>query len=192
MAQTRKRDGSSVGTPVNVAVAGDRAYFGTPANTAKVKRLRNFPEAEIAPCTIRGKPTGPSLKVRARLLEGEAAKAAARLLTRKYRVVYGLLVPLELRIKAHQRLVLRAHRVPGRRARAPELPNPPQNRVRRAATLRMRSPESNRGHHEFQSAGTGWLIRRKPHSHAVLVDLGAAISGAAMARPAAGAVRLTR
>lgn len=64
-----------------------------------MKRLGNFPEAVIAPCTVRGKPTGPSLHARARLLEGEAAEAAARLLKRKHRVVYGLLVPFELWIK---------------------------------------------------------------------------------------------
>ena len=97
--KTEKRDGSWVGTPVNVAVEADRAYFGTPANAGKVKRLRNFPEVEIAPCTIRGRPTGPSLAARARLLDGEEAEAAARLLRSKYRVVYGLVVPLELRIK---------------------------------------------------------------------------------------------
>ena len=97
--KTEKRDGSWVGTPVNVAVEADRAYFGTPANAGKVKRLRNFPEVEIAACTIRGRPTGPSLAARARLLDGEEAEAAARLLRSKYRVVYGLLVPFELWIK---------------------------------------------------------------------------------------------
>ena len=97
--KTQKRDGTWVGTPVNVAVDGDRAYLGTPAKTAKVKRLRNFPDVEIAPCTIWGKPTGPSLHARTRLLSGDEAAGAARRLTCKYRVVAGLVVPLELRLK---------------------------------------------------------------------------------------------
>ena len=42
--QTRKRDGSWVDTPVNIAVRGDRAYFRTPGKASKNKRLRNFPE----------------------------------------------------------------------------------------------------------------------------------------------------
>ena len=97
--KTEKRDGSWVGTPVNVAVEADRAYFGTPANAGKVKRLGNFPVVEIAPCTVGGRPTGPSLTAHARLLEAEEAEEAARLLRGKYPVVYGLVVPLELRIK---------------------------------------------------------------------------------------------
>lgn len=96
---TRKRDGTLVGTPVNVAVHGDRAYFGTPANTAKVKRLRNFPDVELAPCTPRGTPTGSTLRARARLLAGEEAAVAARRLRRKHPIVYGVLVPLELRVR---------------------------------------------------------------------------------------------
>ena len=72
--RTRKRDGSWVGTPVNLAVEGDRAYFGTPAKTAKVKRLRNFDAVELAPCTVRGRPTGAAIAARARRLEGEESK----------------------------------------------------------------------------------------------------------------------
>jgi PPOX class probable F420-dependent enzyme len=45
--QTRKRDGSWVDTPVNIAVQGDRAYFRTPGRASKNKRLRNFPEVQI-------------------------------------------------------------------------------------------------------------------------------------------------
>lgn len=97
--KTRKRDGSWVATPVNLAVEGERAFFGTPAGTAKVKRLRNFAEVEIAPCTPRGKPTGKALRARARRLEGaESAAVRARML-RKYPLVHRFLVPLELRLK---------------------------------------------------------------------------------------------
>jgi len=97
--RTRKRDGSWVDTPVNVAVTGDRAYFGTPANSAKVKRLRNFPDVEIAPCTVRGRPTGAVLRARARLLDGAEALEAARRMRGKYRLVHSVMVPLELLIK---------------------------------------------------------------------------------------------
>lgn len=78
---------------------GDRAYFGTGANTGKAKRLRNFPDVDIAPCTVRGRPTGPSLRARARRLDGEEAAAALGHLTRKNPIVFRIFVPLELRLK---------------------------------------------------------------------------------------------
>jgi uncharacterized protein len=97
--RTRKRDGSWVGTPVNLAVADGRAYFGTPADTWKVRRLRNCDEVEVAPSTLRGRPTGPSLAARARLLQGEEARAAERVLVRRHPIVHRFVVPLELRLK---------------------------------------------------------------------------------------------
>jgi PPOX class probable F420-dependent enzyme len=97
--RTRKRDGSWVAAPVNLAVVGDRAYFGTPAGSGKVKRLRNFDAVELAPCTPFGKPTGPSVQARARRLEGEEAAAVRDRMVRKYPFVHRFLVPLELRLK---------------------------------------------------------------------------------------------
>jgi uncharacterized protein len=97
--KTRKRDGSWVATPVNLVVDGDRAYFGAPATTGKVKRLRNFDEVEITPCSPKGTPKGPTLTAHARRLEGDEAAAASRRLVRKHRVVYGLIVPLELKFR---------------------------------------------------------------------------------------------
>jgi uncharacterized protein len=42
---TRKRDGTTVGTPVNIALGSDgRAYFRTWSATGKAKRIRNFPQ----------------------------------------------------------------------------------------------------------------------------------------------------
>jgi PPOX class probable F420-dependent enzyme len=97
--RTRRRNGEWVDTPVNVAVEGDRAYFGTPATAAKVKRLRNFDRVEVAPCTLRGKPTGPAFGARARLLEGSEAAAAQRRMRAKYPFVYRVSVPIEHRLK---------------------------------------------------------------------------------------------
>ena len=75
--QTRKRDGSWVDTAVNIAVRGDRAYFRTYGKASKNKRLRNFPEVQIRPCTWWGKPTGgPTMTAHARLLSGEESEAA--------------------------------------------------------------------------------------------------------------------
>ncbi len=94
MLETRKRDGTWVGTPVSIAVRGDRAYVRTYDKAWKSKRLRNFPEVRFAPSTMRGKPTGPAVHAQARLLDGAEAGAASKLLARKYPVLHGVLVPL--------------------------------------------------------------------------------------------------
>ncbi|MCI3931398.1 PPOX class F420-dependent oxidoreductase [Streptomyces sp. AN091965] len=93
---SHKKDGTGVGTPVHFAVDGDHAYFRTFGKAGKVKRLRRDPRVEIAPSTLRGKPTGPGITARARRLErgtGEDARAS-RLIARKYPVQQGVLVPL--------------------------------------------------------------------------------------------------
>ena len=97
--RTRKRDGSWVETPVNLAVAGERAYFATPAGSGKAKRLRNFEAIELAPCTARGRPTGPQRAGRARRLNGTEANLAAAQLRRRHPFVHRVLVPLELALK---------------------------------------------------------------------------------------------
>jgi PPOX class probable F420-dependent enzyme len=97
--RTRKRDGTWVGTPVNLAVEGEHAYFGTPADSWKVKRLRKSDEVQVAPSTLRGRPVGSALRARARLLEGEEARAAERLLVHRHPIVHRFVVPLEVRLK---------------------------------------------------------------------------------------------
>jgi uncharacterized protein len=103
--RTRKRDGTWVGTPVNLAVEGDHAYFGTPADSWKVRRLRNFAEVQVAPSTLRGRAVGSALRARARLLEGEEARAAERLLVRRHPIVHRFVVPLEVRLKGTSNLL---------------------------------------------------------------------------------------
>jgi uncharacterized protein len=101
---TFKRNGTPVGTPVNLAVAGDHAYFRTPHPAGKAKRLKNNPSVTVAPSTLRGTPTGPAVTARARLLPGDEANRAARLLARKHPILHGLLVPLIHRIRGYRTL----------------------------------------------------------------------------------------
>jgi PPOX class probable F420-dependent enzyme len=95
---TFRRDGTPVGTPVNLAVDGDHAYMRSPGTAWKVKRLRNDPHARIAPSTFRGRPTGPAIDAVARRIDGDDAARAARALRRKHPVLQGLLVPLAHRL----------------------------------------------------------------------------------------------
>jgi PPOX class probable F420-dependent enzyme len=92
---TFRRDGTPVGTAVNLAVdPGDarRAFFRTYDKAGKAKRLRNNPEVEIAPSTMKGEATGAAMHARARLLNGEEAKLAARLISRKHPLLQGIMV----------------------------------------------------------------------------------------------------
>jgi hypothetical protein len=91
--ETRKRDGSWVGTPVSLVVDGDRAYFRTYDAAGKTKRLRNFPEVRLSPSTLRGKPTGPSVTAQTRLLHDGEADHARALLAASYPILHGRLVP---------------------------------------------------------------------------------------------------
>ena len=91
---TRKRDGTTVGTPVHFAVGPEgRAYFRTWSAAGKAKRIRNFPQVWIAPCTARGKATGPRRQATAVRLPGAEAAGAARALAAKYPILQGVLVP---------------------------------------------------------------------------------------------------
>jgi PPOX class probable F420-dependent enzyme len=88
-----RRDGTPVGTPLSVAVDGDRAFVRSYERAGKTRRLRNNPQVEIAPSTTRGRPTGPALRARARRLDGAEARRAASLLRRKHPFLHGILVP---------------------------------------------------------------------------------------------------
>jgi uncharacterized protein len=101
---TFKRDGSPVRTAMSLAVEGDHAYLRTYDQAWKAKRMRRNPEVEIAPSTAGGKPTGPAVRARVRLLDGEAAAHAAHLLARKHPILHGRVVPLFHRLKRYRTL----------------------------------------------------------------------------------------
>ncbi len=99
---TYKRDGTAVGTPVSVAFDGERAFFRSYDKASKTRRLRNDPRVEVAPCTIRGKPTGEPIAARATLLDGDQAHTAADALARRHRVLQATLVPLAHRLMRYK------------------------------------------------------------------------------------------
>ena len=99
-----RRDGTPVGTPVSIAVAGDQAFVRTYDAAWKAKRLRRNPEVTIAPSTARGRPTGPAIRARARLLGGEEATLAAGALARKHPLLHGFLVPRLHRLQGYTTL----------------------------------------------------------------------------------------
>jgi PPOX class probable F420-dependent enzyme len=101
---TFRRDGRPVDTPVHVAVDSGHAYFRTYDAASKVKRLYQTPVVEIAPSTMRGRPTGPAFRAKVRQVQGETANRAARALARKYPFIHGMLVPWFHRLKGYRTL----------------------------------------------------------------------------------------
>lgn len=103
---TYRRDGRGVGTPVNLAVDNGRAYVRTYESAWKLKRIRNNPNVEIAPSTARGKPTGPALRARARIISGEEAERARRAINRKHPLLHGVVVPMFHRLRREKTVYL--------------------------------------------------------------------------------------
>jgi uncharacterized protein len=103
------RDGTAVATPVSLAVDGERLFFRSYDRAWKTKRIRNNPRVEVAPSTLRGKPTGDPVSASAVLLTGEDAKAAARALARTHRVLQKLLVPTAHRLARYQTMHYELH-----------------------------------------------------------------------------------
>ena len=82
---TRKRSGVWVATPVWFAPDQGNYYVFSAGNAGKVKRLRNFSESRMAPCTMTGKLTGEWQDTHAYLLDDPADQAIAlKALRRKY------------------------------------------------------------------------------------------------------------
>lgn len=106
---TYRRDGTPVDTPVSIAFDGDRAFFRSYDKAWKTKRLRRNPQVKVAPATVRGRPTGPAIEARATLLDGDQARAAARALARRHRVLQGLAVPMAHRLARYRTMHYELH-----------------------------------------------------------------------------------
>ena len=75
--QLQARRHSSV-DPCESCRENERLFFRSYDQAWKTKRIRHNSKVEVAPSTLRGKPTGDPLTAHALLLEGEDAKIAAR------------------------------------------------------------------------------------------------------------------
>jgi PPOX class probable F420-dependent enzyme len=101
---TFRRDGRGVSTPMSIVVDGDHAYIRTPHAAGKAKRLRNNPAVELAPSTLRGTPTGSTMRATARLLSESETPDVRRALARKYPFLQGFFVPLVHRVQKNRTL----------------------------------------------------------------------------------------
>jgi len=79
-----RKDGSAVHTPVWFGEKDDKLYVMTRSDSGKYKRIRNNARIRIAPCTIRGKITGPDFAANARVLPPEDWPWAGKTIKLKY------------------------------------------------------------------------------------------------------------
>jgi uncharacterized protein len=81
---TFRKSGAAVNTPIWFAEEGGKLYLMTNSKSGKYKRIRNNPQVKIAPCTMRGKITGPEFSATARILPLEEFAKARQLINAKY------------------------------------------------------------------------------------------------------------
>ena len=96
-------------------VEEDRAFVRTWDTAWNLKRVRNNREVEVASFTAGGKPTGPAIRARARILYSEESAYAGRLLAHKYPILHGLLVPLVHRLRGNGTMHIELTPVLGRK-----------------------------------------------------------------------------
>ena len=71
-----RKNGQPMPSPVWFGTANRKLYFLTSPDGYKVKRIKNNPDVRVAPCTSRGKPTGPPFLGKARVVPDAEAAAA--------------------------------------------------------------------------------------------------------------------
>ncbi len=81
---TFRKNGLAVYTPVWFGEQDGKLYVMTSSRLGKYKRIRNNPQVRIAPCTARGKITGPEFGATARILPPEGHERARQAINRKY------------------------------------------------------------------------------------------------------------
>ena len=88
--ETSRRSGATVRTPVWFVELRDELCIRTDPRSGKAKRMRNNPSVRVAPCTVRGEPTGDWFEGRARFLGVEDSAATLRLFRKRYGLQYAI------------------------------------------------------------------------------------------------------
>ncbi|MGA8492274.1 MAG: PPOX class F420-dependent oxidoreductase [Terriglobales bacterium] len=81
---TFRKSGVVVPTPIWFGEENEKLYVMTRSDSGKYKRIRNNPKVRIAPCTVRGKITGPEFDAGARILPPEDWPPARKTIKKKY------------------------------------------------------------------------------------------------------------
>lgn len=82
--KTFRKNGAGIATPVWFGEENGKLYVMTRSDMGKAKRIRNNPQVQVAPCTIRGAVTGTEIAATARILPPEEHAHARQTINRKY------------------------------------------------------------------------------------------------------------
>ncbi|MFC7264354.1 MULTISPECIES: PPOX class F420-dependent oxidoreductase [Streptomyces] len=82
-----RKNGTGVATPVWVVRDGAALGAWTPADSWKVKRIRNRADVLVGPCDVRGNPTGEQVPATAEVVDAAATAHYRQLVARKYGLV---------------------------------------------------------------------------------------------------------
>lgn len=92
--ETYRRNGAAIKTPVWFVQDGETLYVRTIANSGKVKRIRNNPQVNVAPCKVDGALLGNWIPAQAREVNDDSIdRKVDRLLGKKYglmKIMFGL------------------------------------------------------------------------------------------------------
>ena len=103
-----RKNGQGIRTPLWFVEAQGVLYMRTPAQSAKVKRIRNNPRVRIVPSDMRGNPKGIWIDGEATLIEAAEAEWVNQLVKRKYGL-FKRLIDIRSRLKGTQYIVIAVH-----------------------------------------------------------------------------------
>ena len=109
---TYRKTGVAVSTPVWIATDGTTLMVTTPADSGKVKRLRNNSRVELRPSSRRGavEPNAPTVSGKAEILEDQAdVERLGRIFRKKYGFEYRMFLLVErlIAFRNRRRFILR-------------------------------------------------------------------------------------
>ena len=95
---TYKKNGDALATPMWVGRDGDHLFVWTPADSAKIKRVRNDPRVTLVPCGRFGKPNNDAEPVAGTaevITEPATVRRLAEVIRHKYGLEYWVVTLIE-------------------------------------------------------------------------------------------------
>ncbi len=87
---TYTKGGKEIPTPVWFVAAPEKVYVATPKTTYKIRRIKNEPGVQIAPCSRNGKVLGSYVKGIAKLMPIEEYPVIYSLFRKKYGILFKI------------------------------------------------------------------------------------------------------
>lgn len=92
---TTRKNGEKIATPVWVTSEGNALYVITGADSGKVKRIRNNPHVEVAPCDARGRLKGDVVAGTVEILDADGTEEVRSRVAKRFGLMYKVLTLME-------------------------------------------------------------------------------------------------